>query len=341
MKQFQKLSEMYFPNIFFIVLSVIWISCGEDENGHDATGTFEAKEVIVSAEVPGKVLRFPFEEGDYIAKGDTSVFLDFIDFSIQQAQIDATMEAVEDKKQSAAPQVGIYEQQLIAADAEIKTLQTQLNTAKKEQRRIQRLYNSEAATEQQLDQINGQVDFIDDQIQAAISRKAVIGAQIKAARDNTAIQNRAIVSEKLPLEQKKSQVEEYMRRAKVLNPMNGIILIKYIEEGEFATMGKPLYKVADLQDMELRAYVDGSQLPEIKIGQLATVFIDQSDGSFKKYDAKVTWISDEAEFTPKSIQTKDERANLVYAIKLNVKNDGFIKIGMYGEVSFKNDDEAS
>ena len=332
---------MYFPHILVIAFSVIMFSCGDAESERDATGTFEAKEVIVSAEVPGKVLKFPFEEGDYIAKGDTSVYLDFIDFSIQQAQIDATMEAVEDKKQSAAPQISIYEQQLIAADAEIQTLQTQLNTTKKEQERIQKLFSAEAATEQQMDQINGQVDFIQDQIQAAISRKAVINAQIKAARDNTAIQNRAIVSEKLPLEQKRSQVEEYMRRANVLNPMDGTILTKYIEEGEFATMGKPLYKLADLKNMELRAYVDGSLLPTIKVGQQATVFIDQSDGSFKKYDAKVTWISDEAEFTPKSIQTKDERANLVYAIKLNVRNDGFIKIGMYGEVSFKNEEEAS
>lgn len=341
MKQFQKSSEVYFRNIIVMALSVMMLSCGDGENEHDATGTFEAKEVIVSAEVPGKVLKFPFEEGDYVSKGDTAVYLDFIDFSIQQAQIDASMEAVEDKQQSAAPQIGIYEQQIIAADAEIKTLQTQLNTAKKEQERITRLFNAEAATEQQMDQINGQVDFIQDQIQAAISRKAVINAQIKAVRDNTAIQNRAIVSEKLPLEQKRSQVEEYMRRAKVLNPMNGTILTKYIEEGEFATMGKPLYKLADLQNMELRAYVDGSLLPDIKIGQEATVFIDQPDGSFKKYTAKVIWISDEAEFTPKSIQTKDERANLVYAIKLNVKNDGFIKIGMYGEVSFNNDEEAS
>lgn len=341
MNQFQKSIEKYFPQIIVIVLYVMLISCGDDEKGHDATGTFEAKEVIVSAEVTGKVLRFPLEEGDYIAKGDTSVYLDFVDFSIQQAQIDATMEAVEDRKQSAAPQVTIYEQQLIAADAEIKTLQTQFNTSKKEQERIQRLFNAEAATEQQMDQINGQVDFIQDQIDAAISRKSVINAQIKAARDNTAIQNRAIVSEKLPLEQKRSQVAEYMRRTRVLNPINGTILTKYIEEGEFATMGKPLYKIANLKTMELRAYVDGSLLPDIELGQVATVYIDQPDGSFKKYDGKVTWISSEAEFTPKSIQTKDERANLVYAIKLSVENDGFIKIGMYGEVSFKKDEEAS
>ena len=195
------------------------------------------------------------------------------------------------------------------------------------------MFKSEAATAQMLDEINGKVDVLQKQIISAENQKSVISSQIQASKDQIAIQNRGILSEQLPMEKKVALIDDQLNRSSVMSPKDGTILTKYAEQGEFITMGKPLFKLADLSTMTLRAYISGNQLPDVKIGDIVSVYIDDAVNGSKEYQGKVSWISDKAEFTPKTIQTKDERANLVYAIKIEVKNDGNIKIGMYGEVS--------
>jgi len=200
----------------------------------------------------------------------------------------------------------------------------------REQKRTENLVEADAATQKQLDDINAAVEQMKKQI-------AVTEQQLKLNTYNTQTQNQSILSEKVPMEKAAAQLQEQIDRGKVINPINGTVLTNYALQGEMQVIGKPLYKIANLDQLDLKAYVTGSQLPQIKIGQNVTVRIDNGDGGFKEYPGTITWISAKSEFSPKTIQTKDERANLVYAIKVNVKNDGYLKIGMYGEVLWTNE----
>lgn len=315
---------------FLIILSIA--SCRDKGSTYDATGTFESTEIIVSAEVTGKILLFSSEEGASLRRGDTLVVIDNTNLSIQKEQAEASVDAVSLKQNSAAPQIEIFNQQYQSAEAQLATLQTQMQVLTKEQNRVVNLYKAEAATSQQLDDINGKVDILQKQIISAQKQQQVIKSQIKAAKDQVAIQNRGISSEKKPLEKKVALLEEQLEKSTVINPTAGTLLTKYANTGELIMAGKPLYKLADLSVMTLRAYITGDQLGAVKIGEGLNIYIDAGSNEYKQYQGVVKWVSDKAEFTPKSIQTKDERANLVYAVKIDVKNDGFIKIGMYGEV---------
>jgi HlyD family secretion protein len=194
-----------------------------------------------------------------------------------------------------------------------------------EKTRIENLLKLDAATGKQLDDINAQIDVVKRQMN-------VTRQQINVQQNNTATQNRAILSNTKPLQKKIAQLNDLLQKTGVLNPIAGTVITKYAEAGEMVTAGKALYKIADLSELNLRAYVTGEQLPKIKLGQPVKVMIDDGAKKYKEYSGIITWISDKAEFTPKTIQTKEERANLVYAIKVKVKNDGYLKIGMYGEV---------
>jgi HlyD family secretion protein len=193
---------------------------------------------------------------------------------------------------------------------------------------MESLYKAEAITAKQLDDINFQVESIKKQI-------AVTQQQIAVQVNNVESQNRAVLSETKPLQKQIAQLKDKEQRANIINPVNGTVLTKYAMEGEITNAGKALYKIADLSSLILRAYISGTQLPDIKLGQVIKVFIDAGNKKYKEYAGTITMIADKAEFTPKTIQTKDERANLVYAVKILVKNDGFLKIGMYGEIQFK------
>jgi HlyD family secretion protein len=185
----------------------------------------------------------------------------------------------------------------------------------------------DAATKKQLDDINFQIESVKKQMN-------VTTQQINVQRNNVATQNRGILSESKPLQKRAEQIQEQLNKTNITNPVNGTVITKYAETGEITSNGKPLYKIADLSTLNLRAYVTGDQLPQIRLGQQVTVFVDSGAKKYRKLPGTVTWVSDKAEFTPKTIQTKDERANLVYAMKVRVKNDGYLKIGMYGEVRF-------
>ena len=300
------------------IASLLIISCNRSENAFDASGTFEADETIVSSEMPGKILSFNVEEGMQIPKDSIVGSVDATNIDLQQQQVEASINALNEKTANVNPQVELLQNQLAVQ-------QSQLDNLVHERTRIESLLKSDAATPKQLDDINSQIDVVKKSM-------AVTQQQINVKKNDIATQNRSILSEAEPLRKRVAQLEDQQQRANIVNPVSGTVITKYAEAGEITSSGKALYKIADLSELNLRAYVTGVQLPTIKLGQQVKVMIDQGEKKYKEYTGNIIWISDKAEFTPKTIQTKEERANLVYAIKVKVKNDGYLKIGMYGEV---------
>jgi len=193
---------------------------------------------------------------------------------------------------------------------------------------------ADAVPAKQLDDISGQVNVLKEKIVAGKTQLNVLQSQISAQRKLVAIQNRGILSEKGPMEKRVALIEDQLSKTSINNPVAGTVLTKYAQRNEFTATGKALYKIADLSMMKLRAYITGNQLAQVKLNQAVKIKVDDGNGGYKELAGTINWISDKAEFTPKTIQTKEERANLVYAIKIKVKNDGYLKIGMYGEVVF-------
>jgi HlyD family secretion protein len=250
--------------------------------------------------------------------GDTVGKIDVRTAELQKEQVQASIEALAQKTVNPKDQVELVRRQLVVQEAQLKQ---QLY----ERTRTENLVKSDAATRKQLDDINAAIDQLRKQI-------AVTKQQLTLNTYNTNTQNRSILSEKNPLEKSAAQIQEQINKGQVINPIGGTVLVNYALQGELQVVGKPLYKIANTAKLYLRAYITGIQLPQIKVGQEVTVRIDDGKENYKEYPATITWISDKSEFSPKTIQTKDERANLVYAIKVSVKNDGYLKIGMYGEV---------
>ena len=299
---------------------IILTACNRSGNKFDATGTFEADEVIVSASANGKILSLNINEGSRIAKDSVVGLVDPTDLSLQEQQVQASIAALNEKTSDATPQIKMLQDQL-------NVQQTQLDNLLHEQARIENLLKEDAATKKQLDDINFQIE-------SAKKQMNVTQQQINVQRNNVATQNRGILSEGKPLQKRAQQLQEQLDRTNIRNPVDGTVITKYAETGEITSNGKPLYKIADLSTLNLRAYVTGDQLPQIKLGQQVTVFVDSGAKNYRKLAGTITWVSDKAEFTPKTVQTKDERANLVYAMKVRVKNDGYLKMGMYGEIRF-------
>lgn len=296
-------------------------ACGNGKSHADATGTFEADEVIVSSELSGKLLYFNVEEGMPIAKDSIVGKVDATGISLQQEQVEASIRSLSQKTADASPQIVLLQNQLAVQ-------QSQLDNQLHEKTRIENLVKADAATGKQLDDINAQIE---------VTRRSmrVTQQQMNVQKSNIATQNRGILSETDPLKKRVAQLQDQEQRAGIVNPISGTVITKFAEPGEITSAGKPLYKIADLSSLNLRIYISGTQLPLVKLGQTVTVFIDNGPDKYKTYSGTITWISDKAEFTPKTIQTKEERANLVYAVKVKVKNDGYLKIGMYGEVKFQ------
>jgi HlyD family secretion protein len=307
-------------SLLFTVL-ILFISCNRNKTDHDASGNFEADEVIVSARQNGELLAFNVAEGTRLKKGAKVGQIDVTLPELQKEQTEASIGALKDKTKSPQEQTELVQKQLTVQQSQLAQLQ-------RERTRTENLVKADAATQKQLDDLNATIDQLQKQI-------TVTRQQIKFNTSNTETQNRSILSEKAPLEKAAAQFQEQVNRGQIINPIEGVVLTKYALQGEMAVLGKPLYKIANTDTLTLKAYITGEQLPQIKLGQQVTVRIDKGNEAYKTYPGKITWISDKSEFTPKTIQTKNERANLVYAIKVQVKNDGFLKIGMYGEVVFK------
>ncbi|MCF6167661.1 HlyD family efflux transporter periplasmic adaptor subunit [Lutibacter sp.] len=286
-----------------LLIASTLISCNNDNNKADGYGNFEATETIISAESNGKLLQFSIEEGQTIQKGTVVGLIDTIQLALKKEQLIASKKSISSKSRNVLSQINV--------------LRAQLKTAEISKLRIENLIKSNAGTQKQLDDINGQVNVINQQIMSVETQNAPILNEIKSI--NAQIK----------------QLEDQLQKSIITNPIKGTVLVKYAEPYEITTFGKPLYKIANLSLMELRVYVSETQLPSIKIGQNVTVKIDAGE-TMKNFDGTITWVASEAEFTPKIIQTKEERVNLVYAVKVTVKNDGSLKIGMPAEMWINN-----
>lgn len=306
--------------IVTIISAALFLNACTQKMDYDASGYFEADEVIVSAQQSGALLSYNVKEGSQLKPGDNVGQIDVRVVELQKQQTEASIEALKEKITAPNDQSELVRRQL---DVQKSQLAQQL----REKTRTENLVKADAATRKQLDDINATIDQLRKQI-------AVTQQQIKLNTYNTNIQNRSILSEKAPMEKAAEQLQEQINRGQIINPIGGTVLVNYALQGEMQVTGKPLYKIANIETLDLRAYINGSQLSQIKTGQKVTVRIDDGKNGYKEYEGTITWISSKSEFSPKTIQTKDERANLVYAIKVSVKNDGYLKIGMYGEVVF-------
>ena len=282
-------------------------SCTEKEKEYDATGTFEATEVTVAAEQNGKLLQLDVNEGDRIAEGRQVALTDTVQLYLKARQIGATKL--------------VYASQRPDMDKQVAATRQQLAKAREEYDRFAALVKDGAANRKNLDDARSQVQVLERQLEGQLSSLHTSTNSLNAQMGTTDVQ--------------KLQVADQLRKCHVTAPITGTVIEKYMECGEFASVGKPLFKMADLDHVFLRAYITSAQLKNVKIGQQVRVFADYGDNEKKEYPGKVTWISSQSEFTPKTILTDDERADLVYAVKIAVKNDGYVKIGMYGEAKFE------
>ncbi len=297
---------MNIKKLSIMSLAALMVSCSGDKTQYDATGVFEATEVIVSAKAQGEITHLSFEEGDIVKAGQQLGVIDFKKLSLQKEQL------IESRESNDSRVLNIKNQ--------IASLQQQIANNKRERERFQELVKAEAATQKQVDDITYQI--------------SVLERQLAAQQEQLESQNKATERQSSSIDKQISSVDEQLADANISSPIEGTILTKYVEQGEFATPGRALFKVADLTNMTLRAYVDAPQLTNLKIGQKVTVYADKGEDERTELQGTITWISQKAEFTPKTIQTRDERANLVYAVKVTVKNDGTVKAGMYGDVKF-------
>lgn len=311
------MNKSFFPPLLF---GVLLAACGPGDSQFDAEGVFEADEVVVSSEVPGKILQLNLDEGSTLARDSIVAIIDSVPLVLQRAQVEATIGALRERTMDVRPQVRMLEDQVAAQKVQLADLEM-------EKGRTERLIRSEAAPTKQLDDYNTQIDMLKKQILATEE-------QIRVQETTVGTQNSTVWSEYRPLRRSVAQIQDQVHRTCVLNPITGVVLTKYAMAGEVTAAGKALYKIADLSVITLRVYVSGTQLAGLKIGQGVKVYIDDGPKHYREYPGVITLISDKAEFTPKTIQTKEERANLVYAVKIHVRNDGYIKIGMYGQVKF-------
>ena len=282
----------------FLVFASL-VSCNKNNDKADGYGNFEATEVTISAEANGKIEFLKLEEGDMLEPKSTVGLIDTTQLYFNKQQLIASKNTVYSKSSNVLSQ--------------IKVLQEQLKTAKIEQKRIQSMFAENAATKRQVDEIEGKVSVIEEQIRSVETQNAPIVNEVKSI---------SVQIEK---------INDQIQKSKIINPIKGTVLAKYAEPNEVTAFGKPLYKIADISEMTLRVYISETQLANIKIGQKVSVKID-ADAAMKNYEGTISWISAVAEFTPKVVQTKEERVNLVYAVKVVVKNEGSLKIGMPAEM---------
>ncbi len=322
---------LYFPFLAILLLQ----SCNNDDQAYDATGIFESDVVIVSAQAMGQILQFKVEEGAQLKAGQEVGKIDPTTLELQKAQVQAGIGAIGQKRFVAGPQVAVLEKQILVQNNQLAAQQEQMKTILKEENRLQNLVKANAVPSKQLDDLQGQKAVLEKQIAGTTQLIAVTKQQILAQKQTVGLQNKGLFSEKDPLEKQIALLDEQISRCIITNPITGTVLLTYTNAFEMAAPGKALYKIAPLDTLILRAYISGEQLPDIAINQDVSVFVDRGDEPDDQYNGRITWIADEAEFTPKTIQTKEERANLVYAIKVAVPNtEGKLKIGMYAEIDW-------
>lgn len=288
----------------FILLTIAFSSCKNKDGNYDAAGTFEATEVTVSAEGSGRLLTFDVEEGKVLQANQQVGAIDSMQLYLRKQQLLASEKSIQVRRPDVQKQIAALEQQIA--------------TSKTEKKRIENLLKGNAATQKQLDDINSQI--------------LVFEKQLDAQKTTLITTNQGLTEDTQGLRIQIKQIEDQLNKCRIYSPITGTVLVKYAEKGELTMQGKALFKIADTDNMILRAYITSDQLSKLKIGQKVKVSSDFGADKMKDYSGIVAWVSSKAEFTPKTIETRDERANLVYAVKINVKNDGTLKIGMYGNV---------
>ena len=296
--------------LFYIGLGILLLaSCSNKDGDYDASGSFEATEIIVSSEASGKIEYLTIMEGQQLEKGQQVGLIDTTQLYLQKMNLLSNVKGVRAQQPNIATQTA--------------SIKEQISTLEREKQRTTNLIKANAATQKQLDDINGQIEVLQKQLSASESTLQKSSQNITAQSSSMDIQI--------------EQIEDRLKKSIITSPITGTVLNKYAEEGELANMGTPLFKIADINNMILRVYVTNDQLSNIKLNNKVQVTVNNSkdSDSNRVYEGTVTWISDKSEFTPKTIQTKNERANLVYAMKVSVMNDGYLKIGMYGEVKFE------
>lgn len=281
------------------ILATTLFSCANDRGIADGYGNFEATEITISAENNGKLIQFNINEGDNLKKEQFIGYIDTIPLTLKREQLEVSKTVISSKSKGVLSQIAV--------------LKSKLRTANTNKTRTENLIKDNAATQKQLDDVSGEVDVIKQQIRSV------------------EIQNAPVVNELKSIDVQLKQIDDQIQKSKIINPVSGTVLTKYAEPNEITAFGKPLYKIADLSTMQLRVYISETQLANLKIGEELTVKVDKSDG-MKSYKGTISWIASEAEFTPKIIQTKEERVALVYAVKIDVNNDGDLKIGMPAEM---------
>lgn len=310
-------------NLFFhlFILSFFLIACGSKEKEYDATGVFEATEVTVSAKSTGELKTFDITEGQMVESG-------VVVGKIDAYQLQMTASQLEAQKRQLGMSRNATDSRRLDLEKQLSSINQQISNAQRERQRFSELVRDGAVPQKQLDDINNQIKVLERQCDATRD-------QIRSNNASLAEQSKGIGAQMDGIEAQRKQIADQIANTEVKAPLSGTILEKYVERGEFVTTGKPLFKMADTENMFIRAYVTSAQLQNIKVGQKAKVFADYGDGQKKEYEGTVSWISSRSEFTPKTILTDDERADLVYALKVAIKNDGYVKIGMYGEVKFR------
>ncbi|MEG0252984.1 MAG: HlyD family efflux transporter periplasmic adaptor subunit [Muribaculaceae bacterium] len=289
-----------------LLFTLLLSACNNSKKDFDATGTFESTEITISSEVAGKIINLDIEEGDSVKALSLVGTIDSTQLYLSKLQLKKNASSIRSNRPAIATQIA--------------TIRNQIAKQVTERKRIENLLDAKAATQKQLDDINSSITILESQLSAQLSTLNNSVSSIDAQSSAVDIQV--------------AQIDDKINKCNIISPVSGTILNKYIETGELASPGQPIFKVADMTNIFLRAYVTSDQLSKIKLQQSVKVFADFGGNNLKEYNGHITWISDKSEFTPKSIQTRDERANLVYAIKIAVKNDGIIKLGMYGEVQF-------
>ncbi|KAA6302915.1 MAG: hypothetical protein EZS26_000810 [Candidatus Ordinivivax streblomastigis] len=288
------------------ILLFVVTSCGNKKGKSDASGTFEASEVVVSAQAAGQIRQFDIAEGQTLEVNQSAGYIDTLQLHLKKEQLQASMKAVNSRTYNVAVQIASLKQQIAKQQTELS--------------RFQKLQQANATTQKQVDDIQSSIDVLQKQL----------AAQTDALQNG----NSSLTSEIAALQIQVEQVEDLIAKSLITAPVSGTVLSKYAEKGELAAQGKPLFKMANLDGLYLRAYIVAEQLTQLKLNQEVSVFADFGRKELNEYKGEITWISDKAEFTPRTILTKNERANQVYAVKIAVKNDGYLKIGMYGEVRF-------
>lgn len=288
------------------LLVLLAASCVEGNKAYDASGVFESTEVTVSAEGNGKILSLDLQEGDRLEAGQIVGCIDTVQLHLSEIQLEASRRAVGSGR--------------LDISRQIAALESQIGKQRQELDRFTKLEKAGASNRKQVEDIQAQIETLE--------------RQLAAQEESLNSSNRNVSGQSDALEAQIEQIRDRIRKCVITSPVAGTVLAKYSEAGEFAALGRALFKVADIDNIRLRAYITADQLTTLKLGQQVRVFADQGSSGRKEYAGTLIWISDKAEFTPKTIQTRDERANLVYAVKIAVENDGLIKLGMYGDIKF-------